>query len=173
MVDGVSEFFIIVPTFMEVPMIHEIMHVGLTVSDLERTKQFYGDVLGLKFVNEIELKGEESDILFGRTNVHARVAYMNGSDEIMAPPVELIQFVNDDVKKEEGNLFQTSISELCFRVNDLDKTYNDLKAKGVTFLSRPCSMDFRNQGLGMSKAVYLKDPDGIILELMEVVEERH
>lgn len=150
-------------------MINEVMHIGMTVSDLEQSKKFYGDVLGFKFVGQIEMQGTESDILFGRKNVRAKVAYMNGSDQLMAPPVELIQFMDVDSKKDEMSLFKTSISELCFRVDDIEETYNELKDKGVEFLSKPCYMDFRKDGLGESKAVYLKDPDGIILELMQVL----
>ena len=47
-------------------------------------------------------------------NCKARVAYLNGSENIEAPPVELIQFVDNEVKKVQSNLFMTSISELCF-----------------------------------------------------------
>ena len=36
---------------------------------------------------------------------------MNGSKAVEAPPVELIQFVNNEVKKVPSDLFTTSISE--------------------------------------------------------------
>lgn len=43
-----------------------------------------------------------------------RVAYLNGSTELMAPPVELIQFVGTDIQSKGNKLNQISISELCF-----------------------------------------------------------
>ena len=75
-------------------MVGRIYHVGLTVSDLDRSIAFYRDILGLEFQGEIFMKGEETDKMFRRANCKARVAYLNGSKAIEAPPVELIQFVD-------------------------------------------------------------------------------
>ena len=60
-------------------MVGRIYHVGLTVSDLERSIAFYRDVLGLEFQGEIFMEGEETDKMFRRVNCKARVAYLNGS----------------------------------------------------------------------------------------------
>ena len=75
-------------------MVGRIYHVVLTVSDLDRSIAFYRDILGLEFQGEIFMKGEETDKMFRRANCKARVAYLNGSKAIEAPPVELIQFVD-------------------------------------------------------------------------------
>ena len=40
-------------------MVGRIYHVGLTVSDLDRSIAFYRDVLGLEFQGEIFMEGEE------------------------------------------------------------------------------------------------------------------
>ena len=40
-------------------MVGRIYHVGLTVSDLDKSIAFYRDVLGLKFQGEIMMVGEE------------------------------------------------------------------------------------------------------------------
>ncbi len=40
----------------------------------------------------------------------------------------------------------------------------------MEFLSDPQYFDLSSQGFGKSKAVYLKDPDGIVLELMECID---
>ena len=77
-------------------MVGRIYHVGLTVSDLDRSIAFYRDILGLEFQGEIFMEGEETDKMFRRANCKARVAYLNGSKAIEAPPVELIQFVNNE-----------------------------------------------------------------------------
>ena len=45
-------------------MVGRIYHVGLTVSDLNRSIAFYRDVLGLKFQGEIFMEGEETDKMF-------------------------------------------------------------------------------------------------------------
>ena len=110
-------------------MVERIYHVGLTVSDLDRSIAFYRDILGLEFQGEIFMAGEETDRLFRMKDTKARVAYLNGSKAIEAPPIELIQFVDNKVKKVKGNLFTTSISEVCFYTNDIERVYNSLTVR--------------------------------------------
>lgn len=152
-------------------MIGRIYHVGLTVSDLDRSITFYRDILGLEFQGEILMLGEETDKIFRKKNCKARIAYLNGSKSIDAPPVELIQFVDDVINKTQPDLFTTSISELCFYTDDIDTVYKNLIEKNVECLSEPQYFDFTLQGFGKSKAFYFKDPDGIILEMMQPLSE--
>ena len=62
-------------------MVGRIYHVGLTVSDLERSIAFYRDVLGLEFQGEIFMEGEETDKMFRRVNCKASAenAVMSGN----------------------------------------------------------------------------------------------
>lgn len=150
-------------------MLKGIIHVGLTVTDLERSVAFYRDILGLTYLGEMEMEGLETERLFQQKDCKARVAYLNGSPELAAPPVELIQFVGQEPERQAGNLFRTSISELCFAVEDIDREYLRLKDLGVEFLSEPQTFDSTEYGFGKSRAVYLRDPDGIILELLQTL----
>ena len=96
-------------------MFRQIYHVGLTVSDLDRSIDFYRDVLGLTFVGEILMEGAETEAIFHKKGCKARVAYLNGSEESGMPPVELIQFTDDSIEHCPMDLFRTGISELCFQ----------------------------------------------------------
>lgn len=148
-------------------MLKEILHVGLTITDLDRSVAFYRDVLGLSYLGEMKMEGQETELLFQRKGCKARVAYLSGNREVAAPPVELIQFVGQEPDRQAGDLFCTSISELCFAVEDIDREYQRLKAEGVEFLSEPQTFDSSRYGFGKSRAVYLRDPDGIVLELLQ------
>lgn len=151
-------------------MLKHILHVGLTVSDLKQSLDFYQNTLGLTFKGQMRMQGEATDKLFHRANTIVDVAYLKGSDHLQSPPIELLCFVSPTVKKAPCDLFQQSISELCFYVENIETTYENLKNKGVEFLSEPQFFDFSKEGLGKSKAVYFKDPDGIILELIEILD---
>ena len=148
-------------------MVGRIYHVGLTVSDLDRSVAFYRDILGLEYQGEIFMVGKETDAMFQRENCKARVAYLNGSKAVEAPPVELIQFVDNEVCRVRSDLFTTSISEICFYTNDADAVYNNLTENHVECLSEPQDFDFTADGFGKSRAFYFKDPDGITLEMMQ------
>lgn len=112
-------------------MIGQVYHVGLTVSDLDRSVAFYRDILGLRYEGELLMEGGETEAMFQRGSCRARVAYLNGSDQLNMPPVELIQFVGDEVAHKAADLFTTSISELCFYADDADAVYQKLMEQGV------------------------------------------
>ncbi len=151
-------------------MIKEIIHVGITVSDMDKSVHFYQNILGLKYQGELEMSGDEADILFGKKNCSVKVKYFNGGDDIKCPPVELIQFLNEPTNKDDASLFKTSISEICFCVSDIEKVYQHLLDHEVECISSPQYFDFSKYGFKNSKVLYFKDPDGIILELVEYVE---
>lgn len=65
-------------------MLNRIIHIGLTVADLDRSVAFYRDVLGLAYLGEMEMEGPETEQLFQRKGCKARVAYLNGSRELAA-----------------------------------------------------------------------------------------
>lgn len=134
---------------------------------MEQSIAFYRDILGLTFLGEILMEGKETETLFQRKGCRARVAYLNGSDELHMPPVELIQFLDLEIENTKSDLFCTSISELCFYTKDIEKMYNHLLEHHVECLSAPQDFDFTASGFGKSRAFYFKDKDGIILEMMQ------
>ncbi|MDU1412841.1 MAG: VOC family protein [Clostridium sp.] len=148
-------------------MLNYVEHIGITVSNLEKSLVFYRDVLGLNYKGEMIMNSKETEILFGIKNCIVKVAYLNCNDLINGPEIELIQFISEYCVKRKSSLNITSISELCFNVLDIEQVYNKLKSSCVSFISPPQFFDLSSQGFGKSKAVYLKDPDGIILELIE------
>lgn len=148
-------------------MIREVMHIGITVSNMEKSIHFYKDILGLTFKGEAMMEGKETDLLFNMKGVKVKIAYLNGSDNIIAPPIELLQFINEEAKKDTPQLNKISISEICFRVENIDEMYKHLIKNNVECLSEPQYFNFENYGFGKSKALYFRDPDGIILELIE------
>ena len=148
-------------------MITNMLHVGLTITDMTRSIHFYRDILGFNLEGTLTMDGKETDILFGRENVRASVAYVKGDKGIQTPPIELICFEGNPVTRNNTDLFTTSVSEVCFATDDIHAEYRRLKELGVDFLSEPQFFDFTKDGFGKSWAVYFRDPDGIILELIE------
>lgn len=150
-------------------MFTSIAHIGLTVSDLDRSMAFYRDILGLTPLGEMLMEGPETARLFQREGCRARVGYLRTEDPA-APLVELIQFTDQPAQQVSSSLFRTSISELCFATQDIDKETARLQALGVRFLSQPETFDSTRYGFGKSRAVYLLDPDDNILELIQPID---
>ncbi|MEI0564759.1 VOC family protein [Brachyspira pulli] len=148
-------------------MLKEIMHVRITVTNIENSIKFYRDILGLTLKGQAIMEGKETDKLFAMNNCKVKIAYLNGSDNIISPPIELLEFVNNKTIKDKPQLNKISISEICFRVDNIEKVYKNLIDNNVEYLSESQEFDFTAYGFSKSKALYFKDPDGIILELME------
>lgn len=43
-------------------MLNEIVHIGITVSDMERSISFYRNILGLEYKGELMMEGPETDM---------------------------------------------------------------------------------------------------------------
>lgn len=148
-------------------MLKTIAHIGLTVTDLDKSIKFYRDTLKLTYQGQLLMSGRETELLFKCPDCQAKVAYLKTPDSDTL--IELIQFLTPAAVHFECDLFKISISEICFYTDNLEAEYLRLKQAGVEFISEPQDFDFSDDGFGKSRAVYFKDPDGIILELIQSI----
>lgn len=147
-------------------MIKNFAHIGVTVKDLEKSIEFYRDALELEFIGRTHMEGETTDKLFDAKDLYVSLAYFKPKDSV-GPTLELIKYESLEVEVDKPSLFKTSISEICFGVDDIDKFYNRLVEHGVKTISEPQEFDMTEDGFGRSKAIYFYDPDGNILEAIE------
>lgn len=139
-------------------------HVSVTVSDMERSLAFYCDLLGLKEVERHRLEGETISKMAGKPDVIMEVVRLE-APETPGVMLDLQQYVVPEGKVSDAQLGDIAHSHFCFGVPDMWAAYKDLTAKGVQFVSEPVSFDLE---WGIVYVVFFKDPDGFILELMQV-----
>jgi len=71
-----------------------LTHIGLCVSDCERSLQFYRDVLGFRYLSELQLAGEPSSTLLQLPDVELRAIYLERDGtriELLHYPVPVIR----------------------------------------------------------------------------------
>lgn len=138
-------------------------HTGFVVSDMERSLAFYKDVLGLtEEMNGIREGAGISEVV-GYPDAKLHVVYLGTGD--LKHSVELIQYINPPggkISPTERNA--VGACHLGIVVDDLDAVYEDLSGKGAQFLGPPV---VRESNIYGRKVVYLQDPDGNWLELLE------
>ena len=140
-----------------------IRHVGIVVSNLEKSLYFYKDLLNLKIVKKMEESGEYIDKISDLKNVRVTTIKMAADDENL---IELLYYHSHSNHKfvNSKQINEIGISHIAFTVNDLEKEYIRLLEKGVIFNASPqCSPD------GYAKVTFCKDPDGNLIELVEVL----
>ena len=154
-------------------MIARLAHVNVVCSNIERSLRFYRDVLGAKVISLLDgAESAEVGKAMGFDGPALARAYFlkfgEGSKKSPSTLIDLLQWIKPAVKgKPYGRLNNVGIARICFSVDDIDKTYEDLKAKGVEFITPPQNVELRpgaKHSLPHRVCVF-KDPDGVLLEL--------
>jgi len=143
-------------------------HVGVCVSDLERSTRFYVDVLGFTEMFTMEMGPElaatmEIDGCRFRTRMLGRVDLR----------VELLSWIEPAEvtgARTRKAMTQVGMTHLCFRVEDIDDI-DDLvgaaiAAGGAVHRETLSVLDGAGPGGAAVKVMYLTDPDGTRIELM-------
>lgn len=119
--------------------VQHIDHVAITVSDLERSRDWYRDVLGLERRHEEEWGDVPTMMCAGETCVAL--------------------FPSDGLDLKEVNVRETvSMRHFAFRV---DRENFDVAR--ALFRERGIAFEFANHGIAHS--VYISDPDGHRVEI--------
>lgn len=143
----------------------KIRHIGIVVSDLKKSLHFYKDLLGLKVVKDMEESGEYIDTLLLLKNTSVRTIKMSADDN--SSLIELLHFKSHPIKlREDKNITGVGCSHVAFTVDDIDFEYKRLKSEGILFNAPPqLSPD------GYAKVTFCRDPDGTLIELVEVLQK--
>ena len=140
-------------------------HLSYTVSDIERSVAFYRDVMGFKLLHVVHRKNLPSyDVILGHKSVEVRIAAF----ELPATnlTLELMQFLNPKPVSRPQDFLYVATSHFAYLVDDIEAEYRRIKSAGGDFVSAPA--EIHRDGRYVGKAVFLKDPDGILIEPMEL-----
>jgi catechol 2,3-dioxygenase-like lactoylglutathione lyase family enzyme len=140
-------------------------HIGLTVSRLERSIPFYRVLLDREpMLNQVVSDPHVAEIVgFEEIELGIALFEIPGSATIL----ELLEYrkpVGAPVDMETCNFGNV---HFCLIVENLDAEFARLSSAGVSFRSERPVYAPRGAWKG-SKAAYLRDPDGITVELVEL-----
>jgi catechol 2,3-dioxygenase-like lactoylglutathione lyase family enzyme len=144
-----------------------LLHTGLTVRDLDRSLAFYRDTLGMETVFEQQKEGGYLAAIVGYPGAHVRMAHLTFPGD--AHRLELFQYLEPEGRGEAGEPRDVGITHVCLLVEDIAGMHERLRAAGVEFYSDPVLVDTGANAGGVG--VYLRDPDGITLELFQRPKE--
>jgi catechol 2,3-dioxygenase-like lactoylglutathione lyase family enzyme len=139
-----------------------IGHTGITVSDLERSMRFYRDVLGFEVSAPVQVSGPLFDALTGVPGCVVDVAFARG----LGQTIELLSYREPaDRRTSTLRSCDPGFWHLCLKVRDIEAVVRAVHASGFAPLSDIQTVtDPPLQGL---RAVYVRDPDGVALELLQ------
>lgn len=144
-----------------------INHAGITVKDMDKSKKFYGDALGLtQTYDEWMPVTKEMDAYAGEKDLKMRVVLFSDENGNM---VELFEIPSPKTKvrpPEHLKYPSTGLTELSFIVEDLEELEKRLKEHGFGF-STP-ALDFVAMGVRTRQYIAL-DPDGVMVEFVQII----
>jgi len=142
-----------------VPLLR-LTHVGICVSDIERSLRFYRDLLGFREEHSLEVAGEPSDTLLRLRGVALRAVYLT-RDGVR---IELLRFASPPPPPRHARAMnEPGLTHLSFRVADLDATLGALRAAGERVLEETVIRIPEVQ----AAACMVADPDGQLIELVQ------
>jgi catechol 2,3-dioxygenase-like lactoylglutathione lyase family enzyme len=145
-------------------MLQRLFHVNICVRDMERSIRFYEE-LGFSKVNDFTLDDPSVGDALGVTATKLRGVFMRLGRDPNAPVLDLVQFIEPPTQGQPySSLNNVGICRIAFTVDDIDRTYEELKAKKVEFVA-PLKKLTGPGGARMG-VVCFKDPDGTVLELI-------
>jgi len=139
-------------------------HVGFSVSSLDRSIPFYTALLGeepiLRKVWDVEYVGE---ILGYPGNVLDAAFWRLPGGTIL----ELLEYVEPPPGRVDMETYNAGNAHLCLVTEDMEADFERLRPVGADFRSA-APIDIPWGPYKGGKACYLRDPDGISIELIEL-----
>jgi catechol 2,3-dioxygenase-like lactoylglutathione lyase family enzyme len=139
-------------------------HTGITVSSLERSLAFWRDVLGFEFSHTAHQKGELAQEITGVEGAEIKLAVLKTP---AGHKIELLEYLAPADRKR-ANLRPCDVGSVhvALLVHDLDDVFERITALDWKAAGKPQRLQSGpNAG---KRVVYVRDPDGTTIELMQV-----
>ena len=136
------------------PLPSRLHHTAYTTKDMEKTRKFYEEVIGLPLV----ATWSESDELFGkvRTYCHCFFGLADGS------ALAFFQFAaKADERKFIPPIAETPFRHIALKVDEMTQKAIEKRIKAAGY-KKPDTYVLEH---GYCRSVYIKDPNGMLLEL--------
>jgi catechol 2,3-dioxygenase-like lactoylglutathione lyase family enzyme len=142
-----------------VPLLR-LTHIGIGVSDMERSLRFYRDLLGFTYEHDLGVEGEPTDTLLRLRDVKLHAVYLQ-RDGVR---IELLHFASPPAPPARPRpMNEPGLTHLSFRVADLEATIAALRSAGERVLDQTIIRFPEFQ----SAACFVVDPDGQLIELVQ------
>lgn len=150
----------------EAVLVRGIDAVGMTVSDMDRSVDFFTRILTFEKVSDVEVAGEGFERLQGVFGLRMRVVRLRLGEE----QLELTHYLAPEGRplpadsRSNDRWFQ----HVAIIVSDMDAAYGRLRQNNVRHASTgPQRLPDWNKDAGGIEAFYFKDPDGHALEILK------
>lgn len=137
-------------------------HTGITVRNLERSLEFWRDVLGFELSHRPHQTGTLASEITGVSGAEIKIAVLKGYGH----KIELLEYLAPaDRKHVNVRPCDVGSVHVALIVDDLDTVLETIAASGWQVAGKP---QILRAGPNVGKrVVYVRDPDGTTIEFMQ------
>jgi glyoxylase I family protein len=139
-------------------------HTGITVSNLERSLAFWRDVFGFELSHTAHQTGEVAREITGVAGAEIKLAVVKTPG---GHKIELLEYLAPSDRKRHVDLRPCDVGSVhvALLVDDLDELLQKIAASGWKAAGKPQTL--RSGPNAGKRVVYVRDPDGTTIELMQ------
>ncbi|ARV58371.1 glyoxalase [Nostocales cyanobacterium HT-58-2] len=145
--------------------VQRIRAIGLTVTNADRSLDFYTQALLFEFVSDMTVEGQDYSDLEGVAGAKIRIITLRLGDEL----IELMEYLNIPFKPIPSDSKSNDLwfQHMAIVVSDMDRAYAHLRSFPIEPISvEPQTIPPSNEASAGVRAFKFKDPDGHDLELI-------
>lgn len=135
------------------------LHCAVSVSDMQKSLEFYRDLLGMEVIMELDMEDDRIGLVIGEKEAKCRIVHLSSGSAFL----ELFQYVQPPGKNSawEMKQYDVGITHIGLEVTGFHELQKKLKQHNITFLGKP--VEFR-PGVWVA---YFRGPDGEVCEIRE------
>lgn len=143
-------------------MIKNFRHTCVVVKDLDKALKFYRDILGLKVLKIITVKGKYPETALNIKGIKLTYVKIQAPNQAKnSPPIfELHYWHKPKISSQKG------YHHISFTVENIDYEYKRLSRLAVKFISPPLKAPH-----GYTKICFAYDPDDNLIEFVEELKK--
>ena len=144
-------------------------HTGITVSNLERSLEFWQNVLGFEFSHRAHQTSEMASEITGVAGAEIKLAVVKTPG---GHKIELLEYLAPPDRKQHVDLRPCDVGSvhIALTVDDLDAVLQKIAAAGWKATGKPQTLTAGpNAG---KRVVYVRDPDCTTIEFMELTRSK-
>ena len=140
-------------------------HTGITVSNLDRSLEFWQNVLGFEFSHRAHQTSEMASEITGVPGAEIKLAVVKAP---AGHKIELLEYLAPADRKKDVDRRPCDVGHVhvALTVENLDAILEKIAASGWKAAGKPQTLTVGpNAG---KRVVYVRDPDGTTIEFMEL-----
>jgi glyoxylase I family protein len=161
-------YFLTVVTCETAVVIQGFSHIGICVTNLDRSVRFYTNVFGFAQLYQLDFENNEVAATMELDGTFRSAMLIRGDIRI-----ELLQWVDVPItgSGQRKPMNELGFTHLSFRVEDVDGLTAAIIAAGGTVVEQTRTVLGEATDPAAPRFIYLTDPDGTRIELMQNVPD--